>query len=61
MVRAGLSHEELAALNNSSKSTIKKKFSGKVEWKRGEMERTKGEINRRLGTNYTADYLFDIA
>lgn len=58
MTRASLSGRELSKKININAATFSKKMTGKALWKLKEMLSIQKEINLRLGSSYTLDYLF---
>lgn len=58
MVRADMDIAALAIVICLSIETTKKKLSGSIDWKLGEMRRARKAISEKLNKEFTLDYLF---
>lgn len=59
MARANWSYSSLGSSIGKSAETVKKKLSGKIDFKRSEMKDIRNCLELATGTQLTLDYLFD--
>lgn len=60
MTRASMTGKEMSKKIDITESTFSQKLNGNSLWRLKEMLGIQKEINTRLGTSYTLDYLFSI-
>ena len=58
LVRAGITNSEMAEMLGMSKVLFSQRINGHTSWTLREMIKIQEEINTKLGTEYSLDYLF---
>ena len=58
LLRAGISNKEMAQMIGKTEGSFSLKIHGKAFWRLSEMTTVQNEINKKLGSDYTLDYLF---
>lgn len=59
IARAGFTYKAMAEEVNIGEVVFNRKINGKSDWKVTEMVAIQDILNKKLGTSYTLDYLFE--